>query len=91
MLGAHSRNLLLIGRDARMGRLLPLIDAMLDHGGRVTVVLVAADGDRVRRDLMRGCRWRWNCTSQTRRRGWSKWPPWPSGPTRSVRPCPMRT
>ena len=51
-LDAHRRNLLLIGREARISRLLPLIDAMLDHGGRVTVVLVAPDGNRVRRDLM---------------------------------------
>ena len=40
----HSRALLLLGDAARVPTLLPLADALLDRGGRVTLVVRSADG-----------------------------------------------
>lgn len=51
-LGQHVRNLLLVGRDERVAPLLPLMDAMLDRGGRVTLLLVDDGADRLRRELL---------------------------------------
>lgn len=48
----HARNLLLVGRDERCGPLLPLIDAMLDRGGRVTLLLVETVPAQLRQDLL---------------------------------------
>ena len=68
-LAPQTRHLLLLATTARVAALLPLVDALLDRGGKVADRRAGGGAGR-RRSCAPHCRWRWNFTRPVTQQEW---------------------